>query len=492
MSLRLAVTWPNARSPLIPDDRAGIDVLADGKRLTPTRSAVGERIFELPDGTAKVRLIASFHAKFGPVAGTEATSDVEAEVLHIDQKYDVKDGTRLEPEAIPAFVGPHPLAVTKGIAGTKGAVSIVLRTEFVDITPFWAKYATFWPTYEKEMAKENALRTDRKTLILPMGYTGGPPFIWFANFLQACQTSKNNEVSCLVFYRPANHYTFTRMDQEHEMVGLMRYLIAPLPDSAKSPDWWKLDHMTRDPHMHGRNLIRCGFEQALAVADRALVMLHPWPSGSDYGFATTNMLPSLCDSAIRYLWSRAVHWAGEEQANRFVCKGVENVRLGKLGLSGFSAGGAAVFHALKANARRVDELYLFDCNKTPAHAPEIAQWFTTAKRGQRLRMVGGAYNAAATRAIVKTICDIDKIAGPRTDLTAVLTEPDWFAAGKNAYWDHVLADVPEFRTHIDTQHQFAIFGGNYPTPDPAKKDPVKVEIETFLANFLKDSAFNLA
>jgi hypothetical protein len=486
--LRVIISWPNAGSPLLPDDGAGIDVLADGRRLSPTQVARGQRVFEIPDGAAKVRLVASFRANFGAVPGTDATEAVEAEVLHIDQTYSVKDGTQLEPDFIPAFAGPHPLAVVKGLAGVKGAASIVLRTEFVDISPFWPKYATNWSEYVKDQTKENGHRENR-TFLLPIGYTGGSPLIWFASFPKTCMTSTNNEVSCLVFFRPVNHYTYTKIDQQHEMTGLMRYLLAPTHDAENTPDWWKLDHMTWDANMWGRNLIRCGFENALATGKRAVVMLHPWPSGADYGLAVTNQLPSMCESAIRYLWSRAVHWIGDEEANHFICKNVGNVRLGRLGISAFSAGGVALWKALGANSRRVDELYVFDCNGTPAHGGLIAQWFTADKRDKRLRMVGGAYNVGPNRAVLKTIGDIDGIRGARPNVTLAL-DGEWFKAGTIDYWDHAIGEVPDFRHDIDTKHQFVIFGGDYASkPDPTKRLP---EVETFLANFIANSAFNSA
>lgn len=76
---------------------------------------------------------------------------------------------------------------------------------------------------------------------------------------------------------------------------------------------------------------------------------------------------------------------------------------------------------------------------------------------------------------------IDHVTGERQQITLALRDPKWFEAGKSDYWEHAIAKAPFLRTDVDTQHQFAIYGGRFRTAP---------EVETFLANFLSSSGFN--
>ncbi|MCL2724408.1 MAG: hypothetical protein FWD69_08225 [Polyangiaceae bacterium] len=454
--IQVTVKWLNERSPLLPDAGAAIELAVDGKALSPISAPLGKRVFEVPNGTTKLTLKASFVASFPATTKFPATS---AEVLRIEQSYTVKDGTRIDPDPMAAFGGgPHPLAVIKGLAGMSnagpiGAAVITLRTEFVDIEPFWQVYAKYWTEYHQGHQPGSRL--------VPLGYTGGFPIVWFASVPDKCIASSEAAVSCLTFFRPSSQFGYTKVDQAHEMWELMRYLLAPKDDFDPYARAYERDHI------EDRNEIWlfCGFENALVKSGRAVLMIHPWPSGGAFGKAVTKDLPTLCEQILRNLWAR-----------QLICRNVANARLGRFGLSAFSYGGEALWKALAANKHQVEELYLFDCNKTGTKINEIVQWYKSIAKTPKLRMVGGAFNVITHNKIVKAI-------GLNQNVTAVLNDPNWFVAkGAHPYWDHVVSKFSNLRNDQGVHHQFAIFGGEY-IGGPGS------EVETFLCQFLKSSAF---
>jgi hypothetical protein len=297
-----------------------------------------------------------------------------------------------------------------------------------------------------------------------LGATGATPIIWFASIPDACLHCTNGFASCLVFFRPEN-YIYTQVNQPHQMAALARYLLKPKEADDATAQSWERDYIAGD----GYNLIRCGFEDALARSQRAVVMLHPWPSGTAFGGAAGSELPALCSGALRLLW-----------ADQHIFRGTANVRLGRLGISGFSRGGGSLWPALTSNIGRVDEVYAFDCVGTDTSAGTIVQWYNSRPEA-RLRMVGGAYNVAKHQAIYRTIQATNGVTGPLTHVTAIPESNEGYAPRGNPLWDHVLKEREDLRSHPDTRHQFAIFGGYIALPGPFAL--------TFLLRFLKESLF---
>lgn len=462
MAFRVTVRWPNGDSELLPESGAKVELQANGTALSPTSSAVGSRVFEVPDGTTTVRLTAVFSATLGPVSGPIPNTNppvpmsagaVTAEVLRIEQTYSVVGGNALRAETIDDYRGPHPLAAfKKTAAASRGGLTIVLQTEFVDAEPFYAAFAARWPFVVSQRQPG--------TRLCVLGHTGGNPRIWFAVAPNGSATFTNGFQSCLVFYRPRT-YVYSRVGEPHQASSIGRYLLMPKPTD-------------------GYGLMRCRFEDCLVRSERSLVLLYPWQSGGEresgaaHGIAITAALPSLCDKAIRYLWSRGV-----------VCKGTGNVRLGSLGLAGFSHGGFALWTALRNNFRRVVEVYAFDCRGTDAAAPTIIQWFT--KRDVQLRMVGGAFSIDSHNRILKSIETIDNFHGPRERLTLFVTTPEYYAAGHNTMWDHYIGGNESLRNSDDARHQFAICGGEIRW---GRTEPYDFNrVETYLLNFLRQSRF---
>ncbi|MFT3766436.1 MAG: hypothetical protein QM820_13125 [Minicystis sp.] len=460
MTLKVRVSWANAGTTLLPEALADIGLDAGGAALSVTSKTTGAREFEVPDGTSKVTLKAQFSAKLGPV-GSEP--EMQRVVWRAEQPYDViNGGTELQPVNLPQYVKGHPLVETHAAAGVNGAALIRLRTEFVNITPFWLAFAEHAPEYVSEHHP--------KANLVVLGYTGGDPKIWFASFNDLCLTPPKPGISCLVFFRPSS-YTYTKVDQVHSMFGLNRFLLKPVDDPHA--DFWKRDVFNLHGPAGKEELyawIRCGFEDALDRAGKPVVMLHPWPSGINFGEANGAGLPRLAEAAVRFLW-----------AEQRIAKNLGAIHLGRLGISGYSAGGSALWAALGANADRVNEVYSFDAVGARGAAPQVMQWFQKNSNDRCLRMSSG-HQIAAHEAIR---LGIEKLVGKTSRVSSGPPSAKGYDAGVNPLWDHVVSEVeatvPIVRTEPAFWHQFAVFGGYIAFPGPLAL--------TFLQQFLRDSDF---
>ncbi|WP_437682187.1 hypothetical protein [Sorangium sp. So ce131] len=455
--LKLRVTWPNAGHPLLPESGADVRVEVGGAPLPLAARSQGVREFDIPDGTGRLVLKATFTASFGAVGSVGPMSHP---VLQVEQPYDVvAGGTMLEAANIPAYVKSHPLVDTKVMANVNGAALAQIRTEFVNITPFWMAYAAEAPEYAAD-------HKPGETELVALGHTGGKPLIWFATVPAACAAPPAPGIGCLVFFRPQS-YTYSRVDDaHHDMFGLNRLLLKPVDDPRA--EIWKRDMFLADPSNNNWPYawLRAGFEDALSRSGKPVVLLHPWPSGSDFGAATGASLPALAGGAIRLLW-----------AEQRLAKNRGGIHLGRLGIAGYSAGGLSMWAALANNKQRVSEVYAFDARGTPANAGAAIQWFNS-RSDTVLRMTGG-YQLAANDGIR---ISIEKLAGgPAPRVTATPPSKKAYEAGSNPLWDHVVTQHPELRERDDYWHQFAAFGGYVAMPGPFAV--------TFLQQFLQDSLF---
>jgi hypothetical protein len=302
--------------------------------------------------------------------------------------------------------------------------------------------------------------------LVALGFTGGKPLIWFATVPSACAAPPAPGVGCLVFFRPES-YAYARVDEpHHEMFGLNRYLLKPVDDPHA--DVWRRDVFRPDPENQYSPYawLRAGFEDALARSRKPVVILHPWPNGSDFGAATGASLPVLIEGALRLLWA-------EQQLGK--SRGA--IQLGRLGIAGYSAGGLSMWAALASNKQRISEVYAFDARGTPSNAGTAIQWFNS-RSDTVLRMSGG-YQLVANEGIR---ISIEKFAGgPVSRVTATPPNKKAYETGANPLWDYVTTAYPELRQQADYWHQFAIFGGYAAVPGPFAM--------TFMQQFLQDSLF---
>ncbi|WP_437733716.1 hypothetical protein [Sorangium sp. So ce1335] len=452
MPLKLRVTWRSAGSPLLPDALSDVQATADDAPLPLAGAGPGLREFEVPAGAARVALRARFSAAFGAFEGAPA---LQEEVLSVEQAFDVAGGgTAPRPAPDPALGQPHPLV---DVTSAPGAAIAQIATDFVDITPFWMAYARSTDEYQREHRPG--------TELVALGATAGEPKIWFASIPEACKAPPDDGGSALVFYRPEG-YAYTRLDQHHEMFGLNRYLLTPAPDPDAS--FWARDVFARDPRDASRWLyLRCGFEEALAASGKAVVMLHPWPSGTSFGAATTAGLHGLVDAALRFLGGA-----------RKIGVGPGGARLGKLGLAGFSAGGLPLWQALAANKDRVSEVFAFDARGIAGSEALIARWLA-GDASRKLRMTGG-HQLDANAAIQRKLA---RVAG-EARVSSLPPDRSGYLPGANARWDHVCSSLEEGEreAYLNAErawHQFAVFGGC-----PGAGEPRDV---TFLQRFLEAS-----
>lgn len=453
MTITLTVTWPNAGHTLLPDALAEVFIeLANGELLTPSARSPGLRRFTVQPDAGRIILRAAFSVAFEQVG---AVPPLTAEVLRAEQALDVAGGS-LKIGETPPFGACHPLV--EGDIRPGAQPSIRIRTQFVNITPFWMAYARFADDYLEGR--------DPRVDLVALGHTGGDPKIWFASVPEACNTPPSPAMSCLVFYRPSGA-TYDRIDQEHDMFGLNRYLLKPVDDASAIA--WKRDKFALNPENGAPWLwIRCGFDDALARSGKAVFMLHPWPSALAYGASTTASLPSLAEGALRLLW--AEQRLGRDRLG---------IHLGRLGLAGFSAGGLPLLEALAQNRGRVDEVYAFDARGVAERSSMLAAWMNE-RPSARLRMTG-AHQLEANAAVVKAVARLPRGSELSANVTAVPQSAAAYEPGVNPLWDYVLEDFPALRGDADARHQFAIFGGYIATPGPFAL--------TSLQRFLEDSLF---
>jgi hypothetical protein len=465
MSLKLRVAWRNAGTPLLPDALSAVQALADGTPVPLVRTGPGLREFELPEGAARVELTATFSASFGAV---DAAPPMQEEVLNVAQVYEVAGGgAALHPVAMPDYGCAHPLVDTSAVAAERGVVLARIKTDFVDITPFWMAYAANAEEYWREHRPG--------TELVALGSTGEDPKIWFASVPDACQSPPGDAMSALVFYRPES-YVYTRIDQPHDMFGLSRYLLKPDPDPSAA--FWARDVFAQDERDKSRWIwLRAGFEQALSASGKAVVLLTPWPSGASFGGATSRRLPDLAEAALRFLWAARKVAGRRGGVERPESAGAgPGLKLGRLALAGFSAGGLALWTALANNGRRVSEVFSFDARGTATNAAAIIRWFND-DASRRLRMTG-AYQLVANKAVRKGIVR------PGARFTSLPPDEKAYLPGQNPAWDHVCSelDAAERATYLGANwvwHQFSLFGHCATDAEsPAA---------TFLERFLRES-----
>lgn len=137
----------------------------------------------------------------------------------------------------------------------------------------------------------------------------------------------------------------------------------------------------------------CRFAYQLAQSERAVVMIMPVANRGDYSpwssgaLTATNgqRVDALLHSVLKALQSDG-HLAGNASSPR--------VRRGKVGISGFSAGGATALNAFGENRANVSDLFLFDPNDFAdggSNQSAVLAWVQTAER--RLRLIGGMHRA---------------------------------------------------------------------------------------------------
>jgi hypothetical protein len=248
-------------------------------------------------------------------------------------------------------------------------------------------------------------------------------------------------------------------------------------------------------------------ERSLKQAGKPVVVLFPVVDGSKYGTSTSAQLAEMTRIAVACLHSMGMLMRDDSKKTPFRA-------LKRLGIAGFSFGGAALWKALHnavvehqrkgGSPNRFQEIYAFDANGWRAQLANPVDILMTAKQtGEaRLRVVvakSGDADLTSFSASKKLTSSSHpdfkakpevfnlaktKDAGGNPDINGwylhytkgqfdLLGDKKWFAdQGKKS-------GIPDERNFDrGARHQFAVFGG---------EDP-KVG-ETFFGRFLKESGF---
>jgi hypothetical protein len=427
MTMRLRVEWPNADHALLPEALAKIEVKADGAALTALVTNKGVREFELPTGTAKVELRATFSAKLRAVGNTP---EQQHQVLFARQEYEISAAGVVSILDMPPWFQPHPLVDSKALANANVGILARIRTEFVDIHEFWRAYcATDQLSLDERDLYDADTHPDARFRAL--GFTAGAPLIWLASYPHSVVRTTSADVSCLVYFRPANE-NYTRVDQKHSMFRPNRFLLAGV---AGDPNPDRADRFISPNYVW----LRTAFERALVQAGKPVVLLQPWPSGTNVGLATTNRLPELAFGALRRLWTL-----------NEIALDTMDIRLGRLGISGYSAGGTALWRALANNMETVREVFSFDANGTAANAGNAVRWFKK-HPDNRLRMSGGL-QIGANVGIENSIADTSG------RVTVVPKSAREYIDATIPQWKYCTELQPQLRSDAGAWHQFAMFG----------------------------------
>jgi hypothetical protein len=237
-------------------------------------------------------------------------------------------------------------------------------------------------------------------------FTGGKPVTW-AVLIPPAVKPDSNRIGTVLFFRPAMT-TYTNTDDldigkndSHDCDppagALLRYLGDPLPEATpffSQPKGGSCKSWKTFPC--------CGWEKQISNANKCALFVHPFPHGIDYGTIVLSKFPEILASLCKILWADGTIGAS-------VCA---DLRLARIAVSGFSAGGDATFACLKSRPEKIDELYLFDPNGTGSNQTAIEAWFR--RGGKKLRMFGGGFQQASMMTIAKDLASSDASVLPQS------------------------------------------------------------------------------
>ena len=480
MTIRLQVKWPNAASPLLQNPTVTLTV--DGADVAAISQAPGNHQFDIADGSASVNLAVEFKPTMPIAKGVP----IDLVVLSADQAY-IVTGSTLTPDPLPFRMvdgqiiaqNVHPLIDTISTGNAVAGLTIAeVRTEFVDMTDMWKLRADqdAFDIFEAESEPEIAF--------VAIGATGNTPPMWFASFPVGL-TTPTPEVGTLVFFRPALSNSYRQpfeIDGFETQNALNRYLLSPRDSRSSVIVRGQAQNRSADSFffVNGTGapiFLRASFQRALVQSGKQIVLLQPWPQGgTNFGQAATARLPTLLKGILRFL-----------RGMGFIGASFPNVTPGRLGLSGYSAGGPGALAALRSNAPLVRELYLFDPMFLATAADSVIQW-ATRTADFRLRMTG-EIAFGSMHAIRQSV--VRRVGGEAGDafVTALPETKARFltvARGGWPWWNFAIGFIPQDRFDFHNHHQFVLYGG---AEFELAADSSVTSFTPFMEEFLKGSGF---
>jgi len=312
--------------------------------------------------------------------------------------------------------------------------------------------------------------------------------MWFASY---CESRLNSlagpEVGSFVYFRP-NTDAYSRVCEVHKFASYRnnRYYLAPNEQEFKEGGIDAADRVLGKMNNKGNFVadfmyVRIGIDQAIRRSGKPVVFITPYPHMHDYGRSATAAMPALAESLLRFL-----HGNGE------IARSLPSVKLGRLGIGGFSAGGLPMASAFRQCSNRISELYLFDSTGAWGYADQVIRWAWSTP-GVRLRISMGFNEKPMNSIYLKTHDFISKKGAGGVAVNSPENVTAWphFTIGdeffeayeKHEWWQYYVSDITAHKkvdirlpSSVNVRHQFAMFAG--------VERPV-----TFLELFLRQSGY---
>ena len=510
MAITLRIEWSNQFDELLKRDaRPQVHVSAGGVEVPPMAGSSSGAFpkYEVPDTAQSLRVevavIGTIQLKFGakPRPWRKYRDDISKSritmppdlpvLLWACQEFRV---VKIGDMPLEATAPLHPLmTLRKTGAAAPSAVVLHVATEFLDVTDYFFDFAAQadedalnkWsqnpkgdrPWKQVEMyhaahAREIGADPDNPVRMTVLGFTGGRPKMWFVTY---CEPRINSiagpEIGTFVYFRP-NTDPYTKVCEIYQgkmMLRNNRYYLAPNEQEYQEGCLDAADRMIAhtDPEKKGWGkfyLVRISMDQALQRSGRPVVMVAPYPHMSDYGEAEKKEVPVLLESLLRFL-----------HANGEIARTQAGVKLGRLGVGGFSGGGLPMGRMFRRCSSRISELYLFDATAATGYSDVAIHW-AWATPGARLRISMGMNEKPLYDIFLRTL-DFIGVKGAlgftvnsRENVSAwpEFSTGDEFrdAFERNPWWQYYIAEVDAIRkidpkavTTFQARHQFAMFAG---------------------------------
>jgi len=285
---------------------------------------------------------------------------------------------------------------------------LVVDLRFVHATAFLARDTEMLHAYNDDVGPRLHHGCDLQAL--EFTHKDGPA-TWFVTVPPALNTAESNPMrpaawsqgeasgrgarafDMLVYLRPrlaknGKLITYSEL-RETPLLGRLNRLVA-----VPKPEW----PFFAGPSAGWKPGPSVGFEQQLIESGKQILVVHPWPSGLNFGHLYTPNLRRTLDHVLTAL-----------RANGAISLGnVLDIQTARIGVAGYSGGGNEAIKVWKANHHTVDELYLLDpqsfakdqgkggtllVSEKGALIPALREWFKDDRR--RLRMIGGLQHEMA-------------------------------------------------------------------------------------------------
>jgi hypothetical protein len=398
----LSISWSHAHS----DALADMSVRIDGADASRAMIHAGHVRWDLGSASAGTELTLNVEVRYDPLrrrSGHARSSHPAAlpRNLRSTTPVQIRQRLRLTGSAPPIVSADGPLdrrlSVHARGAGDHHGIEIAVDLAFLDVTD--AIRAPDDPTLdnptasaiESGLARLRSESEARGGRLRILHHTGGAPHLW-AVYVPSALAARAAAVPALVFFPPGHADANATLATGSHWAPL-RYLAA-----EDASTWGYLQPLGDSWAFHPWP--RCRFLDQVDDAGRSALLVLPYVSGFQYGAAVGHGLRDMLRSLLVALWSGSwVRQTGSGTAyarRRFVGSDVnDGLGLGRLGIGGFSFGGAEATECWNRNRRHVDELYLFDPATQgysfASFVPHLRAWATG---DHRLRLVGADQHEA--------------------------------------------------------------------------------------------------